>query len=111
MLVSLVQLVGEVKPAVVGADGELAVVGVALEVAERKFRLEAKREGCLVFFDDLHELAKGEFLVDEGGFGWLLSIGEPPAHDVAMIVVLVEVDLVSFFMAFYFLVSTHPKVP
>ena len=31
LLVALVQLVGEVEPAVVGADGELAVVGVALE--------------------------------------------------------------------------------
>ena len=34
LLVAFVQLVGEVVPAVVGADGELAVVGVALEVAE-----------------------------------------------------------------------------
>ena len=106
-----VQLVGKVKSAVVSADRDLTVVGVALEVAKRDFGLEAIREGRHVFLDDSHELAKGEFLVDECGFCRLLSIGEPPAHDVAMIVVLVVVDLVFFFMAFYFLVSTHPKVP
>ena len=70
------------------------MVGVALEVAKRDFGLETIREGRLVFLDDLHELAKGEFLVDECGFCRLLPIGEPPAHDVAMIVVLVEVDAV-----------------
>ena len=70
------------------------MVGVALEVAKRDFGLEAIREGRLVFLDDLHELAKGEFLVDEGGLGGFLSVSEPPAHNVAMIVVLVEVDAV-----------------
>ena len=70
------------------------MVGVALEVAKREFRFEAKREGCLVFLDDSYEFAKGEFLVDKRGLGRLLPIGEPPAHDVAMIVVLVEVDAV-----------------
>ena len=89
-----VQLVGKVKSVVVSADRDLTVVGVAFEVAKRGFRFEAMREGCLVFLDDLHELAKGEFLVDECGFGRLLSVCEPPAHDVAMIVVLVEVDAV-----------------
>ena len=50
------------------------MVGVALEVAKRDFRLEAMREGRLVPLDDSHELAKGEFLVDELWFGRLLSI-------------------------------------
>ena len=35
-LVAFVQLVREVGPSVVGADGELAVVGVALERAKRE---------------------------------------------------------------------------
>ena len=33
------------------------MVGVALEVAKRDFRLEAMREGRLVLLDDLHEFA------------------------------------------------------
>ena len=36
LLVAFVQLVGEVGPAVVSADGELAVVGVALEHVKRE---------------------------------------------------------------------------
>ena len=70
------------------------MVGVALEVAEREFRLEAVREGCLVLLDDSHEFAQGEFLVDKRGFCWLLSVGEPPAHEAVMIVMFVEVDAV-----------------
>ena len=89
-----VQFIGKVKPTVVSANRDLTVVGVAFEVAKRDFRLEAIWEGRLVLLDDSHEFAKGEFLVDELGFGGLLSIGEPPAHDVAMVVVLVEVDAV-----------------
>lgn len=70
----LVQLIGEVETAVVSADGDLAVVGVTLEIAKGDFRFEAIREGRLVFLDDLHEFGKGEFLIDERGFCGLLSI-------------------------------------